>query len=451
MLISTIINDLLASARMSVARECAENASKPNSAEGDASEPSTPQSEKDPSSVRLQQELNHAKGNSFDDNDNDAASDIYERWSPVNQTKQFPIKEKTNPQATTTPPFSTPPMAPLAEAKSTLTVVKPPAVESRRLRKRFGQTKGPIDTTMQQIQTETASPSHGGWPELSYNIVQTFLDVLRNPFFVPLCFVLALLYLISSFTASLTEIVDTLQSAMTAIGSSVSFTWQHTGAWMQSVWDTATPPLYQMMSTGADVTTDAMNKTTVVICSHYFGWIILTNIGFNCSFSVSYQPLDDKIDVTFNNATLGLGQIANTAVELLPYGRQLTWAELWLRKASYKILESDMIKKNALAEHCLNYTDEIGTIGEELTSLVSETAAHLDLQNFNLAYLQRQIEQDDPRPWWSRLFYPKQLYVRDQYLNFISMADDDLSRLLGRVTYCLDLIRVCQTTSGKIQ
>jgi hypothetical protein len=420
--ISTIINDLLASARM-------------------------------PSLTQL---LDYTKGNSVDGKDvdgqdGDKASDIYEECSSVNQSKQFSTKQNMDPQATITPPSSTPPMTPLAQAKSTLTVVNPSAVESRRLRKRSGQTNDPIDTTMQQIQIETALPSHGRWPELFYDIVQTFLSIFRNPFFVPLCLVLALLYLIPSFRVSLVEFVDTVQSAGRAIGSCFGFTWQYADAWMQSVWNIATTSVYQMVSTGADVTNGAMNKTSVAVCSHYFGWLILTNLGLDCPFSAPYQPLDKKVGDTLNNATLGMGQLANTAVKLLPYGRQLTWSEIWLRHTSYTILESDLIDKNLLSELCLDYTDEIATIGEEVTALASGINAHLNFQRLNLQSLQGQIEQDDRRIWWFRLFHPKELYIRDQYLDFIETADEDLLRVLESGSLCIKLIRECQHTSGKIQ
>ena len=139
-----------------------------------------------------------------------------------------------------------------------------------------------------------------------YNIVKTFPDISRNPFFVPLCVILALLYLILSFMASLVESVDAVESVGTAIDSCFCFTWQYKGAWMQSIWNTATCPVFQMVPFGADVPIGAMNKIFVAVCSRYFGWLVLTNLGFSCPFSVPYQPLDSNVSNTLNNTTLGL-------------------------------------------------------------------------------------------------------------------------------------------------
>lgn len=400
---------------MSSVRRRAGNASKPNPGDqrvrsGDTSEPrsySTPQSEKDPSSTQLQQELHNAKGNSVGvgGKDNDKPSGIFERWSSMDQSKQFPTKQTTDTQATTTPPSFTPPTTPLAQAKSTLTVVNPSAVESRRLRKSAGQRNDdPIDISMRQMQIETTLPGRGRWAELLNNTVKTFLEIFRNPYFVPLCFILALWYLISSFRASLAEIVDAAQSAGTAIGYCFSFTWQYAGAWMQSVWNTATPPVYQMLSIGSDVTISATNKTTVAVCSHYFGWLILTNLGLDCPFSVPYQPLDGSVGSTLNNTTIGLSQIANTALELLPYGHQLTWSELWLRETSFTVLESDMVDKFKLSGFYGDYTDQIAATGQELSAFASGTDSHLSFQKYNLRFLQVQIERDNERSWWLRLF-----------------------------------------------
>jgi hypothetical protein len=225
---STTINDLLASARMSTTKRHTKNTSKLNSRNQKIQSKDTfePASHSKPQL---------AKVNSVDDEDGDEASHIDEAWPSVKPSKHFPTKQNTNPPPTITmpPPSSSPPMTPLAQAKSTLTLVSPSAVESRRLRKRSAQTNDPIDTTTtQQIQIETALGSPGRWPEVLYNILPTFLEIFRSPFFVPLCFVLALLCVISSFMASLVEIVDTVQSAGTAIGSCFGFTWQYVGAWM---------------------------------------------------------------------------------------------------------------------------------------------------------------------------------------------------------------------------
>lgn len=135
------------------------------------------------------------------------------------------------------------------------------------------------------------------------------------------------------------------------------------------------------------MTNGAMNKTTVGVWSLYFGWLILTILGLDCAFSVPYQPLDQKVGDTLKNATPGLGQIANTAVDLLPYGRQLTWSEIWLRQTSYKFLESDLIDKYVLSELCQNHTGEIATISEEFTALASEIDGHLNFWKFDLRFL----------------------------------------------------------------
>lgn len=370
----------------------------------------------------------------------------------MDHSKQFPTKQNTDTQATTRPPSFTPPTTPLAQAKSTLTVVNPSAVESRHLRGRAGQrTDDLIDVSMRQMPIETAMPGRGRWTELLINAVKTFLEIFRNPFFVQLCFVLALWYLVLSFRASLTEIVDTAQSAGTAIGHCFSFTWQYAGAWMQSIWNTATPPVYQLLSIGTDVAIRATNKTTVALCSHYFGWLILTNLGLDCRYSVPYQPLDGSVGGTLNNATMGLAQIATTAVELLPYGHQLTWSELWLRRTSFTILESDMIDKVELAECYADYTNYIGATGQELSAFASGTDSHLSFQKYNLKFLQVQIERDNERSWWLRLFFPKEAYIRSQYLDFIQAADDDLLLLLKEGKLCIWLIRQCQETNGRVQ
>jgi hypothetical protein len=184
---------------------------------------------------------------------------------------------------------------------------------------------------------------------------------------------------------------------------------------------------------------------------HYFGWLILTNLGLNCPYSTPYEPLDKNFAHTLDNAILDLGQIANTAVELLPYGRQLTWSELWLRHISYQTLDSDLKDKDVLFELCNTYTDEIAAIGEEVTAFVSGTDAHLDFQKINLRFLQAQIESNDARIWWYRLFYPKELYIRNLYLQFIEAADDDPRRLFEVGSFCTKLTRECLHTSGRIQ
>lgn len=423
--ISTVINDLLASACMPTVRRHA-GKRKPTQETrgpgvGDTSEHrshSTPQSEKDPSSPQLQQELHHAEGNSVGDH----AS------------------------------ICTPPSIPLAQPKSTLTVVNPSAVESRCLRKRAEKKNDdPIDISMRQMQIETALPSRGRCAELLNNTVKTFLGILRNPFFVSFCFVLALWYLISSFRASLAEIVDTAQSAGTAIGYCFSFMWQYAGPWMQSVRNTATSPVYQMLSIGADVTINMTNKTTVAVCSYYFGWLMLTNLGLDCPFSVPYQPLDGSVGSTLNNTTMGLSQMANTAVELLPYGRQLIWSELWLRERSFTVLESDMHYKVELSGLYGNYTDQMVPTGQGLRSFASGTDSHLSFQKYILGSLQEQIESDNERSWWLRLFFPKEAYIRSQYLQFLQAADDDLVLLLNEGSLCIELIHRCQEINGRIQ
>ena len=283
------------------------------------------------------------------------------------------------------------------------------------------------------------------------NTVKTFLEIVRNPFFVPLCFVLALWYSISSFRASLAEIVDTAQSAGTAIGYCFSFTWQYAGAWMQSFWNTATSPVYQLLSIGADVTISATNKTAVAVCSQYVGWLIVTNLGLDCPFSVPYQPLDGSVGSTLNNTTVGLSQIANTAVELLPYGHQLIWSELWLRGISFTVLESDMIHKVELSGLYGDYAVQIEATGQELRAFSSGTDSHLFFQKYNLKALQVLIEMDNERSWWLRLFYPKEAYIRSEYLSFIQAADDDLLLLSQAGNLCVGLIRRCLETNGGIQ
>ncbi|ERF70027.1 hypothetical protein EPUS_03579 [Endocarpon pusillum Z07020] len=348
--------------------------------------------------------------------------------------------------------FFTSPTTLLTQAKSILTVVNPFAVESRPLRRRAGQRNDDlIDISMRQMPTKTALPGRGRWTELLISTLKTFLEIFWNPFLVPLCFVLALWYLISSFRASLTETVDAAQSAGTAIGHCFSFTWQYAGAWMQSIWNTASPPVYQLLSIGTDVTISATNETTVAICSHYFAWLILTNLGLDCPFSVPYQPLDGSVGSTLNNTTLGLAQIANTAVELLPYGHQLTWSELWLRDISFTILESDMINKIELAEFYADYTNYIAATGQELSAFASLTDSHLSFQKYNLKFLQVQIESDNERSWWLRLFFPKEAYIRSEYLEFIQAADDDLLLLLKEGNLCIELIRRCQETNDRVQ
>lgn len=335
--------------------------------------------------------------------------------------------------------------------QSNSTPKDPSPVESLRFRDRSTQINDPIDTTTQQMEIETALPNRGRWLGLLYNILQNFLEILRNPFFVPLCFVLALLYLILSFMASLVGLVHVVQSTGTVIGTCFSFARQYASAWIQSVRYAATTSVHQMVSAGVDVTIGAMNKTAIVVCSQYYGWWIVTSMGLDCLYSVPYQPLDNNVGDTLNNTTLRLDQIADTAVELLPYGRQLTISEIWLRQKSYTVLESDLIDKDKLAEHYRDYTDKIALIGEELTSFVSQTDAHIDFQKYNLEFLRGQIEQDDPRIWWFRLFYSKESYIRDQYILFIDTADGDLLPLLESGGHCLKLIHEAQHINGKIR
>lgn len=441
-------------------RRHAGNASKSNSGDqgprsGGTPEPrshSTPQSEKDPSSALPQQELDYPEENSADEEDNDEASDIYGPCSLMNQSKQLPREQKTHPQATATPPFPTSRMTPLPRAKSTPTAVKPSTVRSRRVRKRSTKTNDePIDITRKQMQVETALPSQGRFAELLFVIMETVLASFRNGFFVPLCFVLALLYLISSFRASLAEIVDTVQSAGIAIGSCLSFTWQYSDAWMRSAWNTAAPPLYEAVSTGVDVAIGAVNKTSVAVCSHYFGWLILTNLGLDCPFSMPYQWLDSDVDSALNNTALGLSEIADIAVEMLPYGRQLTYSELWLRQISFRILASDMIGKVELSTQYGHYTDQISAVGEELTAFVSGTDAHLDFQKYNLGYLKFEIQSDSERTWWHKLFSRRESSIRRDYLDYIHASDNALIQLYDHGSRCVELIRDCQLTNGKIQ
>ncbi|KAF7507163.1 hypothetical protein GJ744_010845 [Endocarpon pusillum] len=447
---------------MSTIRRHARNASRPDSGgqkpcNGDTSEPrshSIPQSEQDPSSAQLQQELDHAKGNYVDDKDNDEVSAIYGPGPSMNHSKQLPAEQKINPQATTTHLSPTPPMTSLlAGPNSTPPAVKPSAVWSQCLRKRSDKkTKDePMDIIMQQTQVETALPSQHRCAQLLFGIVQTFLGIFRSPFLVPLCFVLALWYLISSLRAGLAEIVDTVQSAGTVIGSYFSFTWQYPDAWTRSLWNNAAPSLYQIVTTGADVTVGALNKTSVAVCSHYFGWLILTNLGLDCPFSVPYHPLDSNVSSTLNSTALGLSEIADIAVELFPFGRQLTYSELWLRQASFTILASDMSDKVELATYYEQYTNQIADVGEEVTAFVHGTDAHLDFQKFNLRFLRIQIGEDNERIWWHKLFLPRQSVIRREYLDYIHASDKSLMELFEHGSKCVDFIRACQSTNGRIQ